>query len=309
MDGGLGYPENACPQASSGDGGAAGSVRASPPWRDPHPDPPPAREREKKGNGGAVDAPSSLTIHTPPPLAGGRSGGGPQPRDAAPGGMRQCAPRGDVSSHVSEVERGYSLGGSADHDGKEHPDATADRDDRELTGGLRGGEGDAGRWPGLGRRLPTGGAPGPGRDHSGQDGRGRRPLARRPRWQRRPRPPQRNLPALLAVRTRRHRTGGAADPPLLPLAHNCLAPPEDQQDPECFHRKDKPMGCRQTTVQEDLWRRPCSERIAGRWLRTLCRTSSRIVVRSVAAKSRMLDDTNTAGDSRPAFRKVRTASI
>ena len=29
----------------------------SSPWRDPHPDPPPARGRENEGDGGTVDAP------------------------------------------------------------------------------------------------------------------------------------------------------------------------------------------------------------------------------------------------------------
>ena len=41
-------------------------------------------------------------------------------------------------------------------------------------------------------------------------------MARQPRRLRRTRPPQRNPPAPPAVRTRQHRAGGAADPPLPP---------------------------------------------------------------------------------------------
>ena len=43
----------ACPQASSGDGGTAGSVRAPLPWRDPHPDPPPWTGGRSGGGGGS----------------------------------------------------------------------------------------------------------------------------------------------------------------------------------------------------------------------------------------------------------------
>ena len=53
---------------------------------------------------------------------------------------------------------------------KEHPHAASYCDDRRPTGGLRDGEGDAGRRLGLGHRLPAGGAPGPSRDHPRQDG-------------------------------------------------------------------------------------------------------------------------------------------
>ena len=84
---------------------------------------------------------------------------------------------------------------------------------------------------GLGHRLPAGGAAGPGRDHPGQDGGGRRPMARRPRRPRRGRPPQRNLSAPPALRARRHRVGGAADPPLLPhrrAGELCAPGPRDR---------------------------------------------------------------------------------
>ena len=48
-----------------------------PPWRDPHPDPPPAREREKWRR--------AAPTYSPPPWTGGRSGGGwiAQSRNAA----------------------------------------------------------------------------------------------------------------------------------------------------------------------------------------------------------------------------------
>ena len=49
--------------------------------------------------------------------------------------------------------KGYSLWLWNSHE-KEHPDATANCDDREFTDGLRGREDDASRRAGVGRRLP-----------------------------------------------------------------------------------------------------------------------------------------------------------
>ncbi len=49
-------------------GAPQGQFALFPPWRDPHPDPPPARERENERDAkGAIDAPFPLTIDTPPP--------------------------------------------------------------------------------------------------------------------------------------------------------------------------------------------------------------------------------------------------
>ena len=97
------------------------------------------------------------------------------------------------------------------------PDAAAYCGDREPTGGLRDGEGDAG----------------PCRDHPGRVGGGCRPFARQPRRLRRVRPLQRNPPAPPAVRIRRHRTSGAADPRLPPCSGTARVAHRDRPGHPC----------------------------------------------------------------------------
>ena len=94
--------------------------------------------------------------------------------------VNRHVPLGDVSSYMSVGQRGAprvvrmtTMEGAS----RCHTYCV----DREPTGRPRDGEGDACRQRGLGYRLPTGGAPSPGRDHPKQKGRGCRPQARQPR--------------------------------------------------------------------------------------------------------------------------------
>ncbi len=85
-------PANSYSSPLTGGRSGGGSGWTYPAVGDPHPDPPPAREREKEeGREGAVDAPppcpSTLPppcpIHTPPPWQGGGREGGPDAHPAA----------------------------------------------------------------------------------------------------------------------------------------------------------------------------------------------------------------------------------